>query len=59
MLDDTTFDIFQSVIKEVGGYNNNSKNSELNYNPADEKAAAIAAKLMKGRAKVAELKGEG
>jgi hypothetical protein len=36
-----------------------SKDKELNYNPADEKAAAIAAKLMKGRAKVAALKGEG
>jgi len=31
----------------------------LNYNPADEKAAKIAAKLMRGRARVAELKGEG
>jgi hypothetical protein len=46
-------------VREVGGYNNKAKDSELNYNPANEKAAAIAAKLMKGRAKVAELKGEG
>lgn len=59
MLDDVTFDIFQPIIKEIGGYNNNTKNQELNYNPASDKAAAIAAKLMKGRARVAEIKGEG
>lgn len=59
ILDDSTFDAFQPIIKEVGGYNNNSKNQELNYNPASDKAAAIAAKLMKGRARVAEIKGEG
>lgn len=59
ILDEKTFDFFQPIIREVGGYNNKAKDSELNYNPANEKAAAIAAKLMKGRAKVAELKGEG
>jgi hypothetical protein len=59
VLDDHTFDAFQIIMQEIGGYNSNSKNQELNYNPADEKAAAIAAKLMKGRARVAEIKGEG
>ena len=59
ILDEKTFDSFQPIVREVGGYNNKAKDSELNYNPANEKAAAIAAKLMKGRAKVAELKGEG
>lgn len=59
ILDETTFDFFQPVVREVGGYNNKAKDSELNYNPANEKAAAIAAKLMKGRARVAEIKGEG
>lgn len=59
ILDENTFDFFQPIVREVGGYNNKAKDSELNYNPANEKAAAIAAKLMKGRAKVAELKGEG
>lgn len=59
ILDENTFDAFQPIIKEVGGYNNSAKNQELNYNPANEKAAAIAAKLMKGRARVAEIKGEG
>lgn len=59
ILDEKTFDFFQPIVREVGGYNNKAKDSELNYNPANEKAAAIAAKLMKGRAKVAELKGEG
>lgn len=59
ILDEKTFDFFQPIVREIGGYNNKAKDSELNYNPANEKAAAIAAKLMKGRAKVAELKGEG
>lgn len=59
ILDENTFDFFQPIVREIGGYNNKAKDSELNYNPANEKAAAIAAKLMKGRAKVAELKGEG
>lgn len=58
-IDETNFDILQEIIKEIGGYNNSSKEKEINYNPADEKAAKIAAKLMKGRAKVAEIKGEG
>ena len=59
VLDEKTFDALQLVVMEISGYNSKSKDKELNYNPASEKAAAIAAKLMKGRAKVAELKGEG
>lgn len=58
-LDETNFDYLQEVIKAIGGFNSSSKDKELNYNPADEKAAKIAAKLMRGRARVAELKGEG
>ena len=58
-IDENTFDALQIIVQAIGGYNMSSKDKELNYNPADEKAAAIAAKLMKGRAKVAALKGEG
>lgn len=57
-LEETNFEVFQNVIREIACYNHKNKNSELDYNPVDEKAAAIAAKLLKGRARAAELKGE-
>ena len=57
-LEESNFDAFQKVVQEISCYNRKNKNSELDYNPVDEKAAAIAAKLLKGRARAAELKGD-
>lgn len=57
-LDENTFDIVRNIIKEVSGQNSSSSNQNANFNPKGKKAAEIAAKLMKGRSKVANAKGE-
>ena len=55
-LDEATFDYFQSVAKQIFCFDTN-KNGQDTYNPANKKAQEIANKLMKGRQRVAELKG--
>jgi hypothetical protein len=53
MINDTNFDPFKAAITEVSGVNNATGGANSNFNPKGEKAAKIAAKLMKGRAKAA------
>lgn len=56
-IDENNFDILQFCIKEI--FCINSKNSEqTTFNPVDAKANEIAEKLMRGRKRVAEQKGE-
>lgn len=58
MINDTNFDPFKAAITEVSGVNNATGGANSNFNPKGEKAAKIAAKLMKGRAKAAAQKGQ-
>ena len=50
MLNETNFSLLKEVLNEIGGLNNNTGDQNSNYNPKGERAAAIAAKLMRGRA---------
>lgn len=56
-LDERTFDAFREVFIEISGLNNTTGSQNSNFNPNSKKAAEIAAKLMKGREKVAKEKG--
>lgn len=54
-LDDVTFEKFQEILKpQVSMF----KGADGGYNPVGKKAQEIANKLMKGKQKIAELKGE-
>lgn len=57
-LDENTFDAFQKVLFNVGGMNNSTGGQNSNFNPVGERAAQIAAKLMKGRARAAQSRGD-
>ncbi len=56
MIDENNFEIFQDFIKEVMCLNNTQQDGNIIYNPVTENAKRIAAKIMKGRKKVAQLK---
>lgn len=56
LIDANNFDIFQNYIKEIFCVNSNS--DQTTFNPADAKAREIAEKLMRGRQRVSEQKGE-
>ena len=58
-LDETNFDAFQTILSNMAGLNNTAGGQNSNFNPANERAAQIAAKLMKGRQKSAQQRGEG
>ena len=58
ILDENTFDAFQKVMVEVGGMGNSTGGQNSNFNPVGEKAAQIAAKLMKGRSRAAQARGD-
>lgn len=55
-LDNENFELFQSVARQIFCFDTN-KNGQDTYNPANKKAQEIAQKIMKGRQRVAELKG--
>lgn len=55
MLDESNFDSFQQVCRQVFCLNKTDQNT---FNPANAKAKQIADKLMEGRKKVAALKAE-
>lgn len=57
MVDENNFDILQETIKEIFCVNSGPMD-QATFNPADEKAREIAEKLMRGRQRVAEQKGE-
>ena len=56
ILDESNFEIFQNILRQVFCISNSNNNQ--NYNPANAKAKEIADKLMRGRARVAAEKGE-
>lgn len=57
LIDDSNFDVFQKVIKEVLCVNSLFQGENIIYNPANDLAKKIADKMMRGRRKVAEIKG--
>ena len=54
IIDEGNFEYFQDVLRQVFCL----KNKEEDYNPANVQAARIAEKIKKGKAKVAQLKGD-
>ena len=54
MVDENNFDHFQEVLRQVFSFGN--KTDQSTFNPADEQARQIAAKLMRGRERVAAQK---
>lgn len=57
-INDSNFEAFQDVVKRVLCLNSMFQGDNVIYNPANAAAKAIADKLMAGRRKVAQLKGE-
>lgn len=59
LIDDSNFEVFQAVLKEVLCVHSIFQGNNIVYNPGNEAARKIAEKLMKGRRKVAEIKSKG
>ena len=57
LVDENNFDTLQEIIKQIFCVNYGPMD-QATFNPADEKAREIAEKLMRGRQRVAEQKGE-
>lgn len=57
LVDENNFDRLQEMIKQIFCVNSGPMD-QATFNPADEKAREIAEKLMRGRQRVAEQKGE-
>ena len=57
MIDENNFEILQEYIKLILSFNSGPMD-QTTFNPADKKAQEIAEKLMRGRQRVAEQKGE-
>jgi len=57
MLNETNFDTFKAALTEITGVRNSVGGENSNFNPRSKKAAAIAAKILKGRARAAASKG--
>lgn len=58
MINDTNFTFLKEAISEFSGINNTTGGQNAGFKPKGQKAAAIAAKLMKGRARAATQRGE-
>ena len=58
LIDNENFSILQNTLKEVLCVSNIFQGENVVYNPANDAAKRIADKLMRGRKKVAELKGK-
>ena len=57
MINDTNFGVLKTALNDVTGVNNRAGGENSTYNPKGKKAAEIAAKLMRGRARAAADKG--
>lgn len=57
LVDENNFEILQGIIKQIFCVNSGPMD-QTTFNPADEKAREIAEKLMRGRQRVAEQKGD-
>lgn len=56
IIDNNNFEMFQEVIRKLLCAESFLQGDNITYNPGNEKAKAIAEKLMRGRQKVAEIK---
>lgn len=56
LIDDSNFDQFQAILKEILCVSSIFQGENIIYNPANKRAKEIADKLMRGRRKVAEIK---
>lgn len=56
LIDDTNFDIFQNVVKEILCIHNLLQRDNIVYNPVSKRAKEIAAKLDKARQKIQSMK---
>ena len=59
LIDDSNFDQFQAILKEILCVSSIFQGENIIYNPANKRAKEIADKLMRGRRKVAEIKSKG
>ena len=59
MINETNFQVLKDVLSEITGVNNTTGGQNSNYNPKGEKAAKIAAKLMRGRARAMQQNNQG
>ena len=57
VIDETNFDAFRDVLTEIGAMNSTTGGQNSVYNPHNDKAAKIAAKMMSNRARVSKQKG--
>lgn len=57
LIDDSNFDTFQAVLSKVFCINSGPMDQQT-FNPVDDKAREIAEKLMRGRQRVAQQKGD-
>lgn len=57
-IDENNFSIIKNVITEIGGLNNNMGGSNSSFNPKGQRAAEIAAKIMRGRQRTAKQRGD-
>ncbi len=58
-VDENNFDAIRTVLNEVSGLHNATGGQNGSFNPKGEMAAKIAAKLMRGRQRAAQQRGEG
>ena len=58
MIDNDNFDEFQTIVKKILCMHNVFQGKNVSYNPQGEKAKKIAAKLMRGRQRVAAQRAE-
>lgn len=58
MVDETNFDFFQDVLRQIFCINSDLNGKHTTFNPSDKKAKEIADKIMRGRQRVAEQKRE-
>lgn len=57
LIDESNFDTFQNVLKQILCVNSLFQGENVIYNPGNDRAKEIANKLMQGRRKVAQQKG--
>ena len=57
MVNETNFDALKDILQEVACINSTTGGQNSSFNPNGKKAAEIAAKLLKGRARAAKDKG--
>lgn len=58
IIDENNFNKLQMILSQVGALENSAGGTNSSFKPANDAAAKIAAKLMKGRSRAAQTRGE-